>query len=117
MRQLNDYSKTILFDFAKATIRQESYGVLQQIADVMKAYPNAHFELGGHTDSIGSDSSNQKLSEARAKSVHDYLINIGIPERQVSYQGYGESRPIATNNTAAGRQQNRRVEITHKKGM
>lgn len=114
INQLNDYSKTILFDFAKSSIRQESYGVLQQIADVMNEYPTANFEIGGHTDSIGNEASNQKLSEARAKSVHDYLVSIGMDDSRLHYNGYGESRPIATNNTAAGRQENRRVEITVK---
>ncbi len=69
IKQLNDYSKTILFDTGKSSIRQESYAVLQNIADIMKEYPTASFEIEGHTDSVGSETSNQKLSDARAASV------------------------------------------------
>jgi len=112
---LNDYSKTILFDTGKATIRQESYAVLQSIVDIMKEYPNTYFVIEGHTDSVGSDKSNQTLSDNRAKSVRDYLVTIGMDGSRLSSVGYGESRPIATNNTKAGRQQNRRVEISLKK--
>ncbi len=114
MNQLNEYSKTILFDTGKATIRPESYPVLQSIVDIMKAYPNTNFEIEGHTDSVGSESSNQKLSDNRAKSVHDYLVSKGMDDDRTSSVGYGESRPIATNKTKAGRQQNRRVEISLK---
>jgi len=115
IKQLNDYSKTILFDTGKATIRQESYAVLQSIVDIMKEYPNTYFVIEGHTDSVGSDKSNQTLSDNRAKSVRDYLVTIGMDGSRLSSVGYGESRPIATNNTKAGRQQNRRVEISLKK--
>ena len=68
-------------------------------------------EIGGHTDSVGSDSYNQKLSEQRAKAVCDYLISQGVDKARLSYKGYGESEPIATNETEAGRQRNRRVEL------
>jgi len=111
---LNDYSKTILFDTGKSTIRQESYAVLQNIVDIMKEYPNTSFVIEGHTDSVGRESSNQTLSENRAKSVRDYLTTIGMDGNRLSSIGYGESRPIAPNNTKAGRQQNRRVEISLK---
>jgi len=112
---LNEYSKTILFDYDKATIRQESYSALQSIADIMKEYPTADFHVEGHTDSRGSDSYNEKLSRERAASVMQYLTTIGIPGSRLTSEGYGETRPIATNNTKAGRQQNRRVEISLKK--
>ncbi len=115
IKQLNDYSKTILFDLGKATIRKESYAVLQNIADIMKEYPNAKFEIEGHTDSQGSDALNQRLSNDRAASVKDYLTTIGMDASRLTSVGYGESRPIATNATKAGRQQNRRVEISLKK--
>lgn len=115
INQLNEYSKTILFDLGKSTIRQESYAVLQNIADIMKEYPNSSFVIEGHTDSTGSESTNQKLSDARAASVRDYLTTIGMSGARLSSIGYGESRPIATNATKAGRQQNRRVEISLKK--
>ncbi len=115
IQQLNDYSKTILFDTGKSTIRQESYAVLQNIADIMKEYPNANFVIEGHTDSVGRESTNQTLSDNRASSVRDYLTTIGMSGSRLTSVGYGESRPIATNATKAGRQQNRRVEISLKK--
>jgi outer membrane protein OmpA-like peptidoglycan-associated protein len=115
INQLNEYSKTILFDTGKTTIRTESNSVIQDMADVMAAYPNAMFEVEGHTDSVGSAKNNQKLSEARAQSVHDALVGLGIDDARISYIGYGEDRPVASNNTAAGRQENRRVEVSLKK--
>ena len=115
IQQLNEYSKTILFDTGKSTIREESYGVLQNIVDIMKEYPNSNFVIEGHTDSVGSESLNQKLSDSRAASVHDYLVSIGMDDSRLTAIGYGESRPIASNKTKAGRQENRRVEISLKK--
>ena len=115
IKQLNEYSKTILFDLGKATIRTESYAVLQSIVDIMKEYPNASFEIEGHTDSSGSLQLNERLSKERAASVKDYLVSIGMDPSRLTSEGYGPARPIATNNTAAGRQQNRRVEISLKK--
>jgi len=115
IKQLNDYSKTVLFDLNKSTIRKESYSALQNIVDIMKEYPNAAFHIGGHTDSSGRDAYNMKLSKERAASVKDYLITIGMDGSRLSSEGYGEEKPIATNATAAGRQQNRRVEISLQK--
>ncbi len=112
IKKLNDYSKTILFDYDKATIRKESYSALQSIADIMKEYPNSNFLIEGHTDSRGSDAYNEKLSHERAGSVREYLTTIGMQGSRLTSKGFGETRPIATNNTAAGRQQNRRVEIS-----
>ncbi len=115
IKQLNDYSKTILFDLGKATIRKESYATLQNIVDIMKEYKAENFVIEGHTDSQGSDALNQKLSDDRAASVRDYLTTIGMDGSRLSSIGYGETKPIATNATKAGRQQNRRVEISLKK--
>ena len=112
MKELNEYSRTILFDLDKATIRSASEETLQAIADIMKEYDNTVFHIGGHTDSTGSDSYNEKLSKERAESVRQFLIGAGIPANRLTAEGYGESRPIATNNTAKGRQENRRVEIS-----
>ena len=112
MKELNEYSRTILFDLDKATIRSESEETLQAIADIMKEYDNTVFHIGGHTDSTGSDSYNEKLSKERAESVRQFLISAGIPANRLTAEGYGEARPIATNNTAKGRQENRRVEIS-----
>ena len=115
IKQLNDYSKTILFDTGKSTIRQESYAVLQSIKDIMVEYPNSNFVIEGHTDSDGSDALNQRLSDSRSAAVVTYLTTIGMSANRMSSIGYGESRPIATNKTRAGKQQNRRVEISLKK--
>ncbi len=115
IKQLNEFSKTILFDLGKSTIRPESYAVLQKIVDVMKEYPNAKFEIEGHTDSSGSLALNERLSKERAASVKDYLVTIGMDASRLTSVGYGPSKPIASNKTAAGRQQNRRVEISLKK--
>ena len=115
IKQLNEYSKTILFDLGKATIRKESYAVLQNIVDIMKEYEYAKFEIEGHTDSTGSLQLNERLSKERAASVRDYLTTIGMDGSRLTSEGYGPSRPIADNKTAAGRQQNRRVEISLKK--
>ncbi|MEX0273247.1 MAG: OmpA family protein, partial [Flavobacteriaceae bacterium] len=73
--------------------------------------PNAKFTVEGHTDSVGSSESNQRLSEARANSVRDFLINEGIDHNRLSALGYGEEKPIASNSTRTGRKHNRRVEI------
>ena len=77
----------------------------------MKEYTNARFSIDGHTDSVGSASLNQKLSEERAYSVMNYLIENGIASSRLEAAGYGEDRPIASNNSRAGRGTNRRVEI------
>lgn len=112
IKELNQYSKTILFDLGKATIRKDSYDALASIAKVMKEYPNAKFHLAGFTDSTGSAAINTKLSKERAASVRDYLVEKeGIEEGRLSSEGYGPSNPIATNATKKGREQNRRVEI------
>jgi len=115
VKEINEYSKTILFDTSRATIRKESYKALQDIVTVMQEYPNTHFVIEGHTDSTGSKAFNQKLSEERAASVLDYLVTIGMDKDRLSSVGYGPDRPIADNNTNAGRQENRRVQISLKK--
>lgn len=115
VKTINSYSKTILFDTSKASIRKESLKALQDIADVMKEYPTTHFVIEGHTDSTGNKAFNQKLSEERAASVLDYLVSIGMDKERLSSVGYGPDRPIADNKTEAGRQENRRVQISLKK--
>ena len=112
INELNEYSNTVLFDFNKATIRSESEKALNSIVEIMEEYPNTIFHIGGHTDSVGSDQYNLKLSKERAASVRQYLVDGGIPATRLTSEGYGESRPIATNSTEAGRQENRRVEIS-----
>jgi len=102
----------IHFDFDKATIKKESYGILDDVANVLKANPNIkRVRIEGHTDSIGTDAYNQKLSERRANSVRDFLVSKGIDASRLEAVGYGESRPIDDNKTAAGRANNRRTEF------
>mgnify|MGYP000094000954 CR=1 FL=1 len=110
-KQLNDYARTILFDTGKASIKAESTTVMVDIIQILNEYPNAKFTVEGHTDSVGSAKLNQSLSEKRANSVRDFLIDKGIGAGRLTAIGYGEDKPIATNNTRAGRAQNRRVEI------
>lgn len=110
-KQLNDYARTILFDTGKATIKPESVSTMVDIIQILNEYPNAKFTVEGHTDSVGSSESNQKLSEARANSVRNFLTNEGIASNRLTAIGFGEDKPIATNATRIGRQQNRRVEI------
>tara|TARA_R100001369_G_scaffold29172_4_gene52540 strand:- start:14199 stop:15623 length:1425 start_codon:yes stop_codon:yes gene_type:complete len=112
IKELNQYSKTVLFDTAKATIRPESKESLEAIHDIMHEYANTVFHIEGHTDSQGGDAYNMNLSKERAASVREYLVSNGIPANRLTSEGYGETRPIATNNTAAGRQDNRRVNIS-----
>src|SRR5690606_12702784 len=110
-KTLNAYAKTILFDTGKSTIKTQSEAVLGDIIKILKEYSTAKFTVEGHTDSVGSDKLNQTLSESRALSVKDYLTKNGIDEFRLSSKGYGESKPIDTNNTAKGKANNRRVEI------
>jgi outer membrane protein OmpA-like peptidoglycan-associated protein len=111
IKKLNDYAKTILFDTGKASFKQQTYTVLQAITAILKEYPNSNFSIEGHTDSDGKDATNQKLSEDRAAAVKGYLIENGIASSRLASAGYGESKPIDTNNTKAGKANNRRVEV------
>ncbi len=110
-KQLNEYARTILFDTGKSSIKAESTSVMVDIITILAEYPNAKFTVEGHTDSVGSSKLNQKLSDSRANSVRDFLIEKGIGADRLTAIGYGEDKPIATNNTRAGRKSNRRVEI------
>lgn len=110
-KTLNEYAKTILFDTGKSTIKSQSAAVLADIIKILNEYPTAKFTVEGHTDSIGSESLNQRLSDSRANSVKEYLIKNGIDAFRLSALGYGESKPIDSNKTSKGRANNRRVEI------
>jgi outer membrane protein OmpA-like peptidoglycan-associated protein len=102
----------VKFDFNKATLRPESYHILTEAAKILKNHPEIKVELQGHTDSVGSDSYNMELSDARANAVRDYLIKIhNIAPSRLFATGYGETRPVATNGTEEGRAQNRRVDF------
>ncbi|WP_040279496.1 OmpA family protein [Psychroserpens damuponensis] len=111
IKTLNDYARTILFDTGKASIKSESNEVLAAMTAIFKEYPRADFSIDGHTDSVGSKSTNQLLSERRANSVRDYLIANGIDAARLTANGYGEDYPIANNKTRNGRKENRRVEV------
>ncbi|MFD1616148.1 OmpA family protein [Gelatiniphilus marinus] len=110
-KQLNEYAKTILFDTGKSTIKKQSAEVLGDIIKILNEYPNSKFTVEGHTDSVGSEKLNQRLSDSRANSVKEYLVNNGIDAFRLSALGYGESKPIDSNKTRKGRANNRRVEI------
>jgi outer membrane protein OmpA-like peptidoglycan-associated protein len=110
-KQLNEYARTILFDTGRATLKTETVSVFVDIIKILNEYPTAKFTVEGHTDSVGSAKLNQALSEKRANSVRDFLIKEGIAADRLTAIGYGEDKPIATNNTRAGRAQNRRTEI------
>jgi outer membrane protein OmpA-like peptidoglycan-associated protein/tetratricopeptide (TPR) repeat protein len=104
--------KNIFFDFGKATLRSDSESELDRLAKLLTDVPTLKIEISGHTDNVGSQSFNQKLSENRAKSVVEYLVNKkGISAERLTYVGYGFQQPIATNDTEEGRQQNRRTEF------
>jgi outer membrane protein OmpA-like peptidoglycan-associated protein len=101
----------VLFDVGKFDLRVEARERLARFSGVVLAYPTLRITVEGHTDSTGSDELNQRLSEQRADAVRNYLISQGLPRDMISSQGFGKNMPIADNSTAAGRQQNRRVEL------
>lgn len=101
----------IFFDTGKSQIKSGSRTTLTRIAEQLNKNSAVQLLVEGHTDSVGSESSNQALSDARANAVREFLVNSGVAPDRLTAAGRGESQPIATNNTAAGRQQNRRVEI------
>lgn len=101
----------VTFDFNSYAIRSEFQGPLNEVAQTLGAYPQTYVDVLGHTDSVGSDAYNQTLSEQRAQAVAQYLTARGINPARLATRGYGETMPIATNETEAGRAQNRRVEI------
>ena len=101
----------ILFDYNSAGLRSASRSSLQEMADVFAKYPDTTIRVAGHADSTGSAAYNQRLSQRRAYAVSSYLENLGVRGSRIDTVGYGESQPRASNNTASGRQLNRRVEI------
>ncbi len=102
----------ITFDLNESSIKSSFSGTLESVALVLKEYDKTIIQIEGHTDSSGSDSYNQLLSERRASSVRDFLLNQGIEPKRTRAVGYGERYPVASNETASGREQNRRVELT-----
>ena len=100
-----------MFVLEKAEILEESYPALNHILEIVQEYPEATFTVSGHADSRGTKAFNQKLSEERAQSIVDYMVNKGIAANRFQVLGYGETKPIATNANRAGRKLNRRVEV------
>jgi outer membrane protein OmpA-like peptidoglycan-associated protein len=101
----------VLFDTGKSTLRPEAREKLAKISGIVLAYPDLRLAIEGNTDSVGSDAMNQALSEQRAASVRDYLAKENIPAASMTSRGFGKTQPVASNDTAEGRQQNRRVEM------
>lgn len=104
-------AKAIQFETGKNALKKESYPVLDEIVAILRDYPAYSLSISGHTDNVGSSDQNLQLSMDRAKACVDYLVFRGIDSERLQATGFGESKPIATNNTAAGRELNRRVEL------
>lgn len=106
-----DVSSEVSFDFGKADLKPAFLPTLDKVADLLLKYDRTVVHVIGHTDSIGSDAYNQRLSEQRAESVGNYFTSRGVPWQRLVTEGRGEREPRATNETEAGRQLNRRVEL------
>ena len=106
------FKSDVLFDTNSEALKAGSYDEMNRVAQVLNQYPETTIMIAGHTDSTGSDTYNQQLSEQRAMSVKNALAGQGVNPARMSAIGYGESKPIADNNTESGRQTNRRVAIT-----
>jgi len=100
-----------LFDSGKASFQKQTYPVLISIAAILKEYPSAKFSIEGHTDNTGTAASNQKLSEERATSVKNYLVENGIAADRLTSSGFGQTKPIESNKNKTGKANNRRVEV------
>ncbi len=101
----------VLFDTGQYSLKQGAREKLAKVAGILIAYPTLDIQVGGYTDNVGGDDMNQKLSENRADAVRDYLVQQGVGSNSVSAKGFGNSLPVASNDNAAGRQENRRVEL------
>ena len=109
---LTETAGKVLFDFNKYNLKQEAIKQLAPVVQVIKDQPGVRILVVGHTDSVGSDAYNLKLSKQRADSVANYLVQNGVPTQNIRTEGLGKRQPVASNETAEGRAQNRRVEIT-----
>ena len=103
--------KNVFFETASADLKPTSLNELDRLKVLLEKNPDLRIQINGHTDDVGSDADNQALSEARARAVHDYLLDAGIASDRLAYKGFGESQPIADNETGEGRRQNRRTEF------
>jgi outer membrane protein OmpA-like peptidoglycan-associated protein len=108
---LVNFSSSTLFDSGSSTLNPGAYDRMRSLATTLNNYPKSQVIIKGHTDAEGTDSLNQRLSEQRADRVRQFLISEGVNGARISAIGFGETMPVATNNTPEGRQQNRRVEI------
>lgn len=106
-----DIPAGVTFDFNSSVLRPGFRTSLDKVAQTLTSYQSTYVNVGGHTDSIGTDAVNQRLSEARATTVANYLESRGVVPSRVGIRGFGKTQPIASNNTEEGRAQNRRVEI------
>ncbi|PWA08480.1 DUF5723 family protein [Flavobacterium laiguense] len=117
LKELKVQARSVFFVTGKAVLQTadkgQTDGRLDAIKEILKNYPNAKFSIEGHTDSVGNDKANQKLSEARAKVVMDALVAKGVNPDNLTYKGFGESKPVASNKTDNGRAANRRTEVIH----
>jgi outer membrane protein OmpA-like peptidoglycan-associated protein len=109
---LTEQGRKVLFDFNKATLKPEAKSQLAAALQALKEQPGLQTQIVGHTDGIGSDAYNMKLSQRRADSVATYLVQNGVPRQSIRTEARGKREPVAPNTTAEGRAQNRRVEIT-----
>ncbi len=103
--------KNVFFETGSADLRDVSFTELDKLYQLLVETPALRIQVNGHTDDVGEDGSNQSLSENRAKSVYQYLINKGIDASRILFKGYGESQPISDNESDSGRAQNRRTEF------
>jgi len=101
----------VFFDTGKSTLRPQSDKALDELAELMKLKKKMKIEISGHTDNVGDEAANQKLSEGRAEAVRAYLLKKGIAADRVIAKGYGDTQPIADNSTPEGKQKNRRTEV------
>lgn len=106
------FKSDVMFDTGSAVLKAGAYDEMTRVAQVMNQYPETTILIAGHTDSVGAESTNQVLSERRAEAVKNALSAQGVSPARMRTIGYGESQPIADNNTDAGRQMNRRVTVT-----
>ncbi|MBC7775361.1 MAG: OmpA family protein [Phycisphaerae bacterium] len=103
--------KLVQFETGKAVLLKKSYAVLDEVVKVMNTYPEYSLNIGGHTDNVGGTDMNHDLSHRRANTCYDYLVSKGVAANRMAAEGFGETKPVADNNSAAGRAQNRRVEF------
>lgn len=103
--------KAVQFETARAVLKPQSYGILDEVAGIMRQYPDYKLSIEGHTDDVGEEKTNLMLSINRAQSCYDYLLTRGVARERMNYTGFGERMPLSENNTTEGRERNRRVEF------